>query len=130
MHDKLKLLLQKVNLPNEYYDVFNNGKILKLKLDSSRKNGVFVVEVENIIPSNIIDYINKNVTKAFADMNTIKVEFISKNINYNDAINFYSNAIEKSTLTKPMKELFKEKNVSLDKEILTIDLDNIAEENI
>ena len=96
MHDKLKLLLQKVNLPNEYYDVFNNGKILKLKLDSSRKNGVFVVEVENIIPSNIIDYINKNVTKAFADMNTIKVEFISKNINYNDAINFYSNAIEKS----------------------------------
>ena len=46
MHDKLKLFLTKINLPDEYLSAFNNGKILKLKLDPSRKKGVFVIEVE------------------------------------------------------------------------------------
>ena len=49
MHDKLKLFLTKISLPEEYYSAFDGVKILKLKLDSTRKNGVFVIEVENIL---------------------------------------------------------------------------------
>ena len=49
MHDKLKLFLEKVSLPLKYYEAFNGGKILKLKLDQARRNGVFVIEVNNII---------------------------------------------------------------------------------
>ena len=45
MHDKLKLLLDKINTPKEYYDYFLNGKILKLKLDHTRRNGIFEIEV-------------------------------------------------------------------------------------
>ena len=37
MHDKLKLLLDRINLPKEYYDAFLGGKILKLKLDTCIK---------------------------------------------------------------------------------------------
>ena len=37
MHDKLKLFLDKINLKEEYYKYFYDGKILKLKLDQSRK---------------------------------------------------------------------------------------------
>ena len=47
MHDKLKLLLDKISLPEEYYEFFNNGKILKLKLDHTRRNGIFVIEIDN-----------------------------------------------------------------------------------
>ena len=130
MHDKLKLFLSKVNLPEEYYDAFSGGKILKLKLDSSRKNGVFVIEVENIIKDEIILYINKNIKVGFPDMDSIKAEFIVRNINYEDTVNYFNNAIENSTLTKPMKALFNEKKVSYNDNVLTIELDNVAEENI
>ncbi len=42
-------------------------------------------------------------------MDSIKAEFIIRNVNYNDVINYYLDAIENSNLAKPMKELFKEK---------------------
>ena len=63
-------------------------------------------------------------------MKSIKAEFVVRNVDYKTAINYFSDAIDNSTLTKPMKELFKEKKISLDGTKITIDVDNIAEENI
>ncbi len=130
MHDKLKLFLDKIGLPKEYYDFFKDGKILKLKLDSSRKNGVFVIEIENSLNYDVFNFINDNIKNAFSDMNSIAAEYVIRNINYENAINYYKQAIENSTLTKPMKELFKEKQVKTEKNKLIIDVDNVAEENI
>ncbi len=103
MHDKLKLLLDKVSLPSEYYDAFNQGKILKLKMDPSRTKGVFVIEVENMLDDQIIKYINDNISKSFPDLEYIKAEFIVRNIDYNKMDLYYKDYIENSTLTKPMK---------------------------
>ena len=130
MHDKLKLFLDKINLPKEYYKFFESGKILKLKLDSSRKNGTFVIEVENILNDDVLSFVNENISKGFKDMDSIKAEFIPRNVDYSDTIKYFTSAIDSSTLTKPMKELFKEKKVTLDGKKIMVDIDNIAEENI
>ena len=130
MHDKLKLFLTKINLPEKYYEYFKDGEILKLRLDQTRKNGVFVIKVKNILDDDILDYIDNNINNSFPDMNSIKASFVIENIDYNEIINYYKRAIIKSTLTKPMKELFSEKKVSVNDNILLIELDNIAEENI
>ena len=130
MHDKLKLFLTKINLPEKYYEYFKDGEILKLRLDQTRKNGVFVIKVKNILDDDILDYIDNNINNSFPDMNSIKASFVIENIDYNEIINYYKRAIIKSTLTKPMKELFIEKKVSVNDNILLIELDNIAEENI
>ena len=60
MHDKLKLLLDKISLPEEYYEFFNNGKILKLKLDHTRRNGIFVIEIDNPLDIKVLEYIDQN----------------------------------------------------------------------
>ena len=130
MHDKLKLLLSKINLPDNYYEAFNNGKILKLRLDNARRNGTFVVELDNILPSNILLFVNENIKNGFPDMDSMKIEFVIKNINYNDSVNFYKEAIDSSTLAKPMKELFIEKKVLYDDNYLVIEIDNVAEKSI
>ncbi|HIU40712.1 MAG TPA: PolC-type DNA polymerase III [Candidatus Aphodocola excrementigallinarum] len=130
MHDKLKLLLDKINTPKEYYDYFLNGKILKLKLDHTRRNGIFVIEVEKPLDIEVIKYINENIRIGFPSMESVKASFVIKNKNYDDMIKYYNYVIENSTLTKPMKELFEEKKVSVKNNTLTIELDNIAEENI
>ena len=88
VHDKLKLLLSKINLPDNYYEAFNNGKILKLRLDNARRNGTFVVELDNILPSNILSFVNENIKNGFPDMDSMKIEFVIKNINYNDSVKF------------------------------------------
>ena len=106
MHDKLKILLDRIKMPDEYYKYFNNGKILKLVLDSSRKNGVFVIEIDELLNKEITNFIDKNIKNGFPDMNSIRAEFIVKNIDYNNATNYYDDAILNSTLTKPMRELF------------------------
>ena len=130
MHDKLKLLLDKIKLPEKYYSFFECGKILKLKLDSTRKNGVFVIEVENIIEKEVFDFISNNIHSSFKDMHSMKASFVVRNINYNEALKYYPDAIDNSTLTKPMKELFKEKKVSISDNNLVVEIDNVAEENI
>ena len=130
MHDKLKLLLDKVNLPDNYYDAFNQGKILKLKMDTSRTKGIFVIEVENMLDDNIIKYINDNIGSAFPDLEYIKADFIVRNIDYTKMDLYYKDSIENSTLTKPMKELFKDKKVTINNKELIIEVDNIAEQNI
>ena len=130
MHDKLKLLLDKISLPEEYYEFFNNGKILKLKLDHTRRNGIFVIEIDNPLDIKVLEYIDQNMKKGFPEMGSIKSEFVLRNVNFDDCLNYYKEAILKSTLTKPMKELFIEKNVKISGIPLIIDTDNIAEENI
>ena len=130
MHDKLKLLLDKISLPEEYYEFFNNGKILKLKLDHTRRNGIFVIEIDNPLDTKVLEYIDKNMKKGFPEMVSIKSEFVLRNVNFDDCLNYYKEAILKSTLTKPMKELFIEKKVKMSGDTLIIDTDNIAEENI
>lgn len=130
MHDKLKILLDKMNMSNEYYNQFNDGKIIKLKLDSTRKNGVFVIGVKNVIEKEVISFINENIKGAFPDMDSMALELVVDNLNYDDVINYYKDAIENSLLARPMKELFKEKKVSVSESILTIEIDNRAEENI
>ena len=130
MHDKLKLFLTKIDLPEEYYDYFKDGKILKLKLDHTRKNGVFVIEVEKVLNDDVLSFINKNISNGFPDMESIKAEFVLRNVDYSNATSYYKKAILESTLTKPMKELFSEKQVKMDDKTLMVDVDNIAEENI
>ena len=85
MHDKLKLFLTKINLPEEYYDYFKDGKILKLKLDHTRKNGVFVIEVEKVLNDDVLSFINKNISNGFPDMESIKAEFVLRNVDYGNA---------------------------------------------
>ena len=130
MNDKLRLFLDKVGLDKKYYDYFNDGKILKLKLDSLRENGVFEIEVSKALPKEVIDFIDDNIKDAFPNMKSISATFKLSNLNYDDLISVYPDAILKSTLTKPMKELFTEKKLDVNDNVLTIEIDNIAEENI
>ncbi len=130
MHDKLKLFLDKINLPEEYYDYFKDGKILKLKLDHTRQKGVFVIEIENVLNDDVLKYINENIQNGFPDMELVRAEFVVRNADYTNSSKYFFDAVDSSTLTKPMKELFKEKEVKVDGSKLIVEVDNIAEENI
>ena len=83
---------------------------------------MFIIEVEKPLKIEIIDYINKHIKDAFPDMKSISATCKVRNINYDDMINLYTDSINYSTLTKPMKALFKEKKVSINQNILNIEM--------
>lgn len=130
MNDKLKLLLDKLKLPNEYYKYFETGKILKLKLNKERTKGVFEIEIDDKLPDNCTSYIDDNISSVFNNMESVSIKFIVRNLDYSSTVDMFKDAILNSSLTKPMKELFMEKKVSYDNYKLTIEVDNIAEQNI
>lgn len=130
MNDKLKLLLDKLKLPNEYYKYFETGKILKLKLNKERTKGVFEIEIDDKLPDSCTSYIDNNISSVFNNMESVSVKIIVRNLDYSNTVDMFKSAILNSSLTKPMKELFMEKKVSYDDYKLTIEVDNIAEQNI
>ena len=130
MNDKLKLLLDKLKLPNEYYKYFETGKILKLKLNKDRTKGVFEIEIDDKLPDSCTSYIDNNISSVFNNMESVSVKIIVRNLDYSNTVDMFKSAILNSSLTKPMKELFMEKKVSYDDYKLTIEVDNIAEQNI
>ena len=130
MNDKLKLLLDKLKLPNEYYKYFETGKILKLKLNKERTKGVFEIEIDDKLPDSCISYIDNNINSVFNNMESVSVKIIVRNLDYSSTVDMFKSAILNSSLTKPMKELFMEKKVSYDDFKLTIEVDNVAEQNI
>ncbi len=130
MNDKLKLLLDKLKLPNEYYKYFETGKILKLKLNKERTKGVFEIEIDDKLPDSCTSYIDDNISSVFNNMESVSIKLIVRNLDYSSTVDMFKDAILNSSLTKPMKELFMEKKVSYDNYKLTIEVDNIAEQNI
>ena len=48
MNDKLKLLLDKINLNSEFYKYFENGKIIKIISSKDKLNWNFIIETPSI----------------------------------------------------------------------------------
>mgnify|MGYP002659954540 FL=1 len=46
MDSKLELFLNKINLPKEEYNYFNEGKILKIKSTKDKLNWDFIIETK------------------------------------------------------------------------------------
>ena len=46
MDSKLELFLNKINLPKEEYNYFNEGKILKIKSTKDKLNWNFIIETK------------------------------------------------------------------------------------
>ena len=46
MDSKLELFLNKINLPKEDYNYFNEGKILKIKSTKDKLNWDFIIETK------------------------------------------------------------------------------------
>ena len=54
MDSKLELFLNKINLPKEEYNYFNEGKILKIKSTKDKLNWNFIIETKELLPIKIL----------------------------------------------------------------------------
>lgn len=125
MHDKLKLLLEKINIDEEHYSFFNNGKIEKLIINKENKEWDFKIKLESILDVKIYEKFIKLLKSTFAELNRVDVHFKYENYLESKVIDYYKHYIENNK-KKSIKSLM-DNNIELIDGILKIEALNKAE---
>ncbi|MDD2489686.1 MAG: PolC-type DNA polymerase III [Bacilli bacterium] len=98
MQDKLKLLLEKIKLEQEYYSFFNGAKIEKLVINDKKKEWIFIINIKDTLPVTIYNHINDLMRQEFNNLNYININYQVENINYEFLNEYYINIINQSNI--------------------------------
>ena len=88
MDTKLKLFLDKINLKEEYFKYFNNAKLEKIKCSSDKLNWNFIIDTNDLLPLDVIKYMDEHIKDGFKELKTVTYTIIPKE-SYNVSINNY-----------------------------------------
>ena len=125
MHDKLELLLNQINMPNEDYAYFKSGNLDKIVGNKNKDAYTFFITLEEILP--LETYINLlNLLKAKYLDYKVKLEISAVNSN-NYAKEYYDYFIDKYAVDSPLIETFKESFLNYLNNCLELEMHNKAE---
>ena len=74
MDDKIKILLDKINIGEETFQYFNDAKILKIKVSPKTKSYNIIVEKEDLLPVEVLKELEEK--KHLLDENAKTIEFV------------------------------------------------------
>ena len=130
MDDKLQLFLNKLNLDQNYYNYFKEGKIIKIICSKDKLNWNFIIEVNELLPLEVIKYIDDNIESSFSNLNSVTYTLRPKKVDKSLVNNYYPYVINSLNLSLPMTNLLKEKVIKFTTDGLCIEADNKAMENL
>ena len=128
MHDKLKLLLEQINLPIENYQYFKDGNLVKIISNKNKDSYVFIIQIKNILPVNIYDLFIKLLKERYKTVENVDVKFEVLNKDLNLIKDYYKYIITNKKEENPLLETFIDYNAYLEDEKLYIECANIAEQ--
>ena len=130
MDTKLKLFLDKINLKEEYFKYFSDAKLEKIKCSKDKLDWNFIIDTSDLLPLEVIKYMDSNIKKGFPDLNKVMYTIIPKQ-SYNVSINnYYPYVISCLGLSPMMEGLFKDKLIKFTTDGLIIEVDNRAMEEV
>ena len=74
MEEKMKILLDKINIDEDSYQYFNDAKITKIKVNSKNDSWCIFINKENLLPLNIYEELEEK--KYSLDKNAESIEFV------------------------------------------------------
>ena len=129
MDDKIKLLLEKINLDDNYYKYFEGSKIIKIKSSKDKLNWNFIIETMELLPLEVIKFLDDNIKSGFPKLETVTYTIIPKKSDKIDINNYYEYVIDTSGFSSSMNKLLKEKKIKFTTDGLVLEVDNKAMEN-
>ena len=128
MHDKLELLLKQINLDNKYYNYFKDGNLDKINVSKKNNSVEFIIALTNFLSVEVYDIVYDALKKHF---NTFDNLFLTLNIDSNQYTylkEHFDACIREYAKEFSLLEMFIGSNISFDKNTLTIEVGNKAEE--
>ena len=129
MNDKLKILLEEINLEEEYYKYFLNGALNKIIINKKDKSWDFKIILDKTLPLDIFITLKDKTTKMFVDNEkvlSVSFDLTYNHIDYKYLRDYYKYVIDNSDI-KSLK-MFYENYIYYENKII-IEVLNEIEKN-
>ncbi len=89
MDDKIKILLDRINMNKESYDYFSHAKITKIKVNTKTNNWNVFIENKTPLPLSIIEELEDKKSSLDENASSITFVFNIENIDMNTYLSYY-----------------------------------------
>ena len=127
MNDKIKILLDKINIDENSYQYFNDAKISKVKVNPKSKSYNIYIEKNSLLPLDIYKELEEK--KYLLDSNAKKIEFIFdiSNPDVNIYLEYYDYLLDLLKEDLKVKEIYKDSMI-IENDFLQLIASNETEE--
>ena len=129
MNDNLKKLINKIELEEEYYHFFDNGKLNRIIGNKEKTNYTIIVDIDSTLPVELYQHFIDKVRNAYSDIEKVIVAFNVTNKDLSLVKDYFKYLMIRNSKKCPVLETFADNNVSIKDNTLVIEVDNIAEQN-
>ena len=108
MDSKIKILLDKVNIGEDYFQYFNDAKISKIKISSKTNKWNIFIDIDKLLPVDVYKELDEN--KMLLDENAKDITFVFniKHLDINNLIDYYDYLLELLKDDLKVIELYKD----------------------
>ena len=120
MQDKLKKLLDEIKVDESIQNHFDKASIEKIILYDQNKMAEFLINTENIISIDAYYEVLDKLLNYFHNFEEIKLIIIPSNIDYSLLKEYYLHIMNKVCLERNKYQIFLERDIEIDNNIITI----------
>ncbi len=128
MHEKLKLLLEQVNMPKEYYSYFKDGNLDKISVSKRENTVTFIVTLDKILPVEVYVKLCNLISNQFNMYKETNVIINVLNKDFTLLTEYYNYLIEEYSIDYPLLQMFAGISNKLEDDNLYLEVSNKAEE--
>ena len=128
MDPKLKLLLEQISLSEDKYQYFRAGKLEKIIYSEKNKDYLFIIKLKEFLPVKIYEEFIVLLKNGFTSGNNMEIKFIVDSEGQDYVNDYFVYIMGKYSQKFPLLSSFNEDNLIYEKDNLTIEVINKAEE--
>jgi len=128
MHEKLKLLLEQVNMPNDFYSYFKDGNLDKISVLKKENIVSFIVTLDKILPVEVYVKFCNLISEHFNMYKETKVIINVLSKDFTLLTEYYNYLIEEYSIDYPLLQMFAGISNKFENDTLYLEVSNKAEE--
>ena len=101
MDDKIKILLDKINIDEKSYQYFSSAVLTKIKINSKKNSWIVYIDIDNLLPIDLYEEVESKKNLLDKNASSIDIVYNVKNKNLELYKNYYSTVL--NSLKKELK---------------------------
>ena len=126
MDDKIKLLINQIQIDENEKQFFENGKLTKIICNKNKDKYVFYLSLNKPLPLKIYENLNQKLKKHF-NVKMIKTQITTNKFDIENITEYYRHFLENYSKEAPLLKMFVNAQISLDEDNLIVSIINKAE---
>ncbi len=128
MHEKLKLLLEQINMPNDFHQYFKDGNLDKISVLKKENMVSFIVTLDKILPVEVYVKFCNLISEHFDMYKETKVIINVLSKDFTLLTEYYNYLIEEYSIDYPLLQMFAGISNKIEDDTLYLEVSNKAEE--